>query len=74
VHQVTHITTMNDLPVTELHVEGTIFDIEYMLRLKAEAHRGLWHWDCWEMAMLYRDLPVREAIAWAMQQTGYKSK
>ena len=50
-----HITTMNDLPPTEMNVEGTFFDPEYMLR-QAEARRtGLWVWDDWQAVMAYRD-------------------
>ena len=53
--QVAHINAMNDLEPTEMNIEGTFFDVEYMLRL-AEARRvGLWHWQDWETAMAYRD-------------------
>jgi hypothetical protein len=41
-----------------MNIEGTFFDVEYMLRL-AEARRvGLWHWQDWETALLYRDWPI----------------
>jgi hypothetical protein len=60
VRQVPHISGMIDDPdmllPTEMNVEGTFFDVDYMLRL-AEARRiGCWFWSDWETAMMYRDL------------------
>jgi hypothetical protein len=43
------------LPVTELDIEGTFFDPAHMLRLAEASKIGLWHWQDWETALLFRD-------------------
>ena len=61
--KVHYVTGMIDDPLlSETNVEGSLFDPATMARLYEETHRGLWVWDDWETAMMYRDLAFHKAI------------
>jgi hypothetical protein len=38
---------MDDMPITETNVKGTMFDPEEMERRERERERGLWVWEWW---------------------------
>jgi hypothetical protein len=52
------MTELDDPLLTETNVEGSLFDPREMERLWRETHQGLWFWNDWETAMMYRSLPL----------------
>jgi hypothetical protein len=54
------IDDLRDDPLlTETEVKNTCFDADWFWRWIEAQRRGLWFWDCWETAMLYRDWEFR---------------
>ena len=59
-----HITAMkDDFLLSETNVEGTSFDADYYWRWIEAQRVGLWQWQDWETALMYRDWPPNRKAA-----------
>lgn len=56
-----HIADMDDDFLISETPAGGLFDPQVMERLMAETQRGLWVWDDWAIALMYRDWPMKIA-------------